>query len=60
MIVLGIAAIWLTLTAAGYGWLSLLGRAAAREATQADRVPSLTRTDALVGAGAPIPKGLLG
>jgi hypothetical protein len=60
MIVFGIAAIWLTLTVAGYGWLSLLGRAAAREATQAEHGPSQLQIDALAGAGAPIPKALLG
>ena len=65
MIVLGIAAIWLTLTVAGFQWLSLLGRAAAREEEQADRAFSqpqthAPRTNALANAHAPIPKALLG
>lgn len=60
MIVLGITAIWLTLTAAGFAGLSLLGRAAARERARSSRTPSELQKDALLDVRAPIPEAVLG
>ncbi|HTR72820.1 MAG TPA: hypothetical protein VMG80_04415 [Solirubrobacteraceae bacterium] len=60
MIVLGIAAVWLALAAAGFQWLSLLDRAAAREERQAVRTAPQSQTYALPKARVPISKALLG
>jgi hypothetical protein len=60
MIVLGIVAIWLTLTAAGFAWLSLLGRAAAREEAHAGNIAPQSQTHALAYTRGPVPKALLG